>query len=513
MALPVDAWKLEGISPRAYQHPADRAATAALHKVPYLDEVVRRLVALGYERALRAAALGSSVRLGQDQLPHIWVLHRQSFNALDLEDVPDLYLTQLPFANAATIGVDRPIVVVNSELVRILDDDGRRAVLAHEAAHVHSGHVLYQTAMLILLRLATGVRLPLLAGLPLLAIQLALLEWFRGAELSCDRAAAIVTRDPMAICRALMVISAGEASADLNLDAFVAQAMDYSERGRGLDKLTRLMADMGLTHPMPVRRVRLLLEWVREGGYDRIVAGDYIRRGHEPPLRDEADAAQEHYAKRMADAFQQAGSSIGDVGQQLGDWLARQRTGGSDGDDDEVAGAAAYAAAAWSASRRRSTPRRRTRQTFICDMPIRRAISRWDRSPEKYRRMTSRSSGSSRVESSSSHARSNARRSPSSSAPSWSPTVRSSVSAWAGASSDNAQRPRRASWAATTRSTDRSRCSARSEVVGAWPSVALRRSVADSSSSHVSAASRGGRTAHVWSRSQRRISPIMVGTA
>ena len=58
MALPVDAWKLEGISPRAYQHPADRAATAALQKVPYLDEVVRKLIALGYERALRAAALG-----------------------------------------------------------------------------------------------------------------------------------------------------------------------------------------------------------------------------------------------------------------------------------------------------------------------------------------------------------------------------------------------------------------------------------------------------------------------
>ena len=81
MALPVDAWKLEGISPRAYQHPADRAATAALHKVPYLDEVVRRLVALGYERALRAFAPGSSVRLGQDQLPHIWAPHRQSFSS------------------------------------------------------------------------------------------------------------------------------------------------------------------------------------------------------------------------------------------------------------------------------------------------------------------------------------------------------------------------------------------------------------------------------------------------
>jgi Zn-dependent protease with chaperone function len=329
MALPVEAWKLEGISPRAYQHPADRAATAALQKVPYLDEVVRKLIALGYERALRAAALGASVRLGQGQLPHIWVLHRESFNALDLESVPDLYMTQFPIANAATIGIDRPVVVLNSELVRILDEDGRRAVLAHEAAHVHSGHVLYQTALLILLRIGSSARLPLLAGLPLMAIQLALLEWFRGAELSCDRAAALVTRDPLAVCRALMVISAGEAAEDLNLDAFIAQAMDYEE-GKGLEKLTRLLQDLRLTHPMPVRRVRQLLEWVREGDYDRIVGGEYIRRGQEPPLRDEADAAQAHYSKSISDAFQQAGSSIGEVGQQLGDWLARQRGKGDD---------------------------------------------------------------------------------------------------------------------------------------------------------------------------------------
>src|SRR4051812_35929968 len=170
MTLPVHAHKLPGISPRAYQHPADRAATAALKKIPYLDDVVRKLIALGYERALRAASLGAAVRLGQEQLPHIWVQHRECFNVLDLKDVPDLYLTQFPIANAATIGTDNPVVVLNSELVRILDDAGRRAVLAHEAAHVHSEHVLYQTALLILLRLGGSVRLPLLARLPLIAI-------------------------------------------------------------------------------------------------------------------------------------------------------------------------------------------------------------------------------------------------------------------------------------------------------------------------------------------------------
>ena len=329
-------WKLEGISPRAYQHPADRAATAALQKVPYLDQVVRRLVALGYERALRAFALGSSVRLGQDQLPHIWVLHRQVFNALDIERVPSLYMTQFPIANAFTIGTDKPIVVLNSELVRILDDDGRRVVLAHEAAHVHSDHVLYRTALVILLRLGLSVvRLPLLAGLPLLAIQLALLEWSRAAELSCDRAAALVTRDPNAVCRALMTMSAGESAADLNLDAFIGQAMDYSEGGSGLERITKLLQDLQLTHPMPVRRVRLLLDWVHEGEYDRMVRGEYLRIGQEASAREEAGEASVFYSERIAAAFTLAGSSIADVGQQLGDWMKKQQPQQPSADDEE----------------------------------------------------------------------------------------------------------------------------------------------------------------------------------
>ena len=328
MTLPVEAFKLPGISPRAYQHPADRAATAALKRVPYLDDVVRKLIELGYERALRSIALGASVRLGQEQLPHIWVLHREVCNVLDIEDVPDLYMNQYPFANAMTIGSKKPVVVLNSELVRIMDDSGRRAVLAHEMAHVHSDHVLYMTALEILVRLGASVRLPIFAGLPLLAIRMALLEWYRGAELSCDRGSAIVTRDPQAICRALMVLSAGEASEQLNLDAFIAQAMEYDTGGSGVDKLTRQMQSLWLTHPMPVRRVRELLAWVQGGDYDRIIGGDYIKRGQEPPLREETDAAQEHYAKKVTDAFTTAGSSLSDVGKQLSDWLAKQRGSG-----------------------------------------------------------------------------------------------------------------------------------------------------------------------------------------
>jgi Zn-dependent protease with chaperone function len=263
------------------------------------------------------------VRLGDRQLPHIWALEREAFNVLDIPEVPDLYLTQFPMANAMVIGAARPIVVVFSETVRLLDADGLRAVLAHEATHVLSDHTLYATALEILIQLGQSARLPLLAGLPLRAITAALMEWFRAAELTCDRGAAVVTRDPLAVCRVLMTLAAGEAADRLDLDAFMAQGLEYTEGGRGLERLSRLLLDLNLTHPMPVRRAHELLKWVREGEYDRIIAGDYIRRGEEPPPREEASAAQQHYAERVKGAFSSAGESVADVGKQLGDWLKK----------------------------------------------------------------------------------------------------------------------------------------------------------------------------------------------
>jgi hypothetical protein len=202
--------------------------------------------------------------------------------------------------------------------------------MAHEAVHVLSEHVLYGTALQILLGLSS--RLPLLAGLPLMAVRAALLEWSRAAELTCDRGAAAVTREPMAVCRSLMALAGGQASGELNLDAFIAQGLEYREKGSGLEKLTRLLIDLNITHPMPVRRIHELLKWVREGDYDRIVDGSYIRRGEEPPPREEAEAAGSHYGERVRDAFRGAGESMQEVGQQLGDWLSRQR-GGKDADE------------------------------------------------------------------------------------------------------------------------------------------------------------------------------------
>ena len=328
MTLPVGAYRLEDISPRAYQHPADRAAAAALRSVPYLDQVVRKLIELGYERALRAVSLGSSVRLGQEQLPQIWVLHRQVFNALDLRDVPDLYLTQFPITNAAAIGAGTPMVVVNSRTLDILDQLEVRTVLGHEAGHILSDHVLYRTALIILLSLSGVGRLPIFAGLPLLGVRLALLEWYRAAELSCDRAATLVTRDPLVTCRTMLVLAGGMSSRKLNIDAFVRQASEYEDWDSGWDRINRLRTELLLTHSFPVRRVKEVMAWVHSGEYDRILGGEFVTRDQATDTRAAAGDAFEHYVQRFRGflkdtgaGMDKAGDRVTEVADKMAEWL------------------------------------------------------------------------------------------------------------------------------------------------------------------------------------------------
>ena len=330
MTLPVEGYQLKGISSKAYEHPADRAATASLQSIPYLDRVVRKLIELGYERALRQAYLGSSVRLGEDQLPKVWRLHERAYKTLDLEPVPDLYLTQFPIANASTIGAGRPLVVLQSGLLKLLDDEQLYAVFAHEAGHVLSDHVLYGTALSILSSISRLPGIPL----PLMPLRAALMEWYRSAELSCDRAAALVTRDPLTVCRVLMVIAAGAEAKRLDLDVFMKQGQEYREKGSGLERLSRLLLDLNVTHPMPVRRIHELMEWVGSGEYDRIVNGSYVTRDEPARPRAEAGDAVAHYAERFKNVFRDAGESINDVGKQLSDWLRSNGEPPAEDDDD-----------------------------------------------------------------------------------------------------------------------------------------------------------------------------------
>ena len=313
------------ISSKAYEHPADRAATAALHAVPMLDTVVRRLVEFSYERALRQSYLGNSVKVGERQLPELWASYQGVHRILDMPGDYDLYVTSALNWNAVTIGSKAPMIVIASNLLAQLSPGEQRVIIAHEMGHILSDHVLYITALNILL--SAGGNLPLI-GLPLVPVRAVLLEWMRAAELSCDRAATLAVRDPRIVCRALMVVAGGVAADQLDLDAFMTQAMEYENWEDSHDRIRRFFNEINRTHSNAVRRVSEVMRWVQSGEYDRIIRGEYRRRGDPTNVREEASDAMEFYAERFRAMFSELGenvtnlgSQVGDVSQQVADWL------------------------------------------------------------------------------------------------------------------------------------------------------------------------------------------------
>lgn len=318
------ALRYPGISAQGFAHPADRAATAALHTVPLLDTAIKKLTEFTYERRLRQIFLGQAVRLGEAQVPAVWAMQRQCANALDIERCPALYVTHQPVGNAMTIGTHEPVTLVMSGLVGSYSDDELRAVLAHEMGHVLADHVALTTAFELTRMILRGVlKAQPFAGLPLLGVYYALLEWSRAAELTADRASALVVADPRITCQTLMRMAGGPVR-DMNLDAFITQAMEYEDEGDPFARWSRFFEEIRTTHPFPVRRVRELITWVSSGDYDRIRSGQYVRRGQEPPLSQEFDSTFRHYRERFSSIVDRAGSGIQTVVDRVSSWLGGQ---------------------------------------------------------------------------------------------------------------------------------------------------------------------------------------------
>ena len=317
-SLPDNVEPYRNISAKAYEHPADRAATAALKAVPMLDTVVRRLIEWRYERALRQFYLGNSIKVSEQQLPELYAAYRGVHRVLDMPGEYGVYVTGgVPGAAQAIGSSDSAMVVIDADLLQRLGPGEQRALVAHELGHILSGHVVYMTALNILLAVSAGA--PIFLGVPFRAVRAVLLEWYRATELSCDRAATLAVRDPQIVCRTLMV-TAGAMPADrLNLDAFMAQAMEYESWDDPSDRVRRFFSEIGQTHSYAVRRVSEVMKWVQSGEYDRIVRGEFRTRDQETDVREEAGEAMEYYSERFRAFFREAGDNVANLGAQLGD--------------------------------------------------------------------------------------------------------------------------------------------------------------------------------------------------
>jgi len=313
---------LSNIASVSWEHPADRGALQAVRAVPGFDDAVRKIVGFFGERGIRLIFQANAVRVGPSQFPRLHQLMTEVTTTMDWPEQPPLFVSQTPIVNAGAVGVEHPFIVLNSGAVNLLDDDELRVLLGHELGHVMSGHSLYRTVTILILTL--GFRnLPFLAGIVLLPIQLALLEWYRKSELSADRAGLLASQDRTSAMRVFLKLAGGGDMKEMNLDAFMQQAKEYQAMGGPIDAIYKILNTLGMTHPFHTLRAAELQEWIDDGRYDAILKGEYTHRGQEEqerPLSADLGEAAKHYAQeakatvsQVTDAARRAAEAFTDA--------------------------------------------------------------------------------------------------------------------------------------------------------------------------------------------------------
>jgi Zn-dependent protease with chaperone function len=312
-----DRKTLTQISPTAWEHPADRAALQTLRAIPGFDDVIRKVASFIGERGVRLLFAGNAVRVGPRQRPKLYALYNEVLETMDWPHGNELFVTQTPAVNAMAVGFDKPFIVINAGLLGLLDREEQRTILGHELGHIMSGHATY-TTMAILLLWFGRQNLPFLAGMAMLPVELALLEWYRKSELSSDRAGLLSGQDPTAAMMAELKMAGGKPRSmrdegigvdddEINLDEFLVQAEEYETGGTAIDSLFKFLNVAFRTHPFHTVRAAELHHWVRSGEYYRILEGDYPRRGSEPerPLRQDYAEAGSYYEQQARQAMDQ----------------------------------------------------------------------------------------------------------------------------------------------------------------------------------------------------------------
>jgi Zn-dependent protease with chaperone function len=241
------------------------------------------------ELSMRLHHQGNFLAVSSSQLRSLHQKLQKAALILDMKDLPELFVYQDPRPNAYTFGVEKCSVAISTGCLDLMTDDEVLCVLAHELGHIKASHVLYKTATRILSTMADSLaqRTLGLGGVVLYPIQLALLRWDRASELSCDRAALLVVKNPKIVLTTLMKL-AGATHAlqkELSIKAFTEQAQNFEKtQDEGpLGKYIGLMNSMFVSHPFPIWRAKEIIDWVESGEYFAILQGRYATKSKKNP--------------------------------------------------------------------------------------------------------------------------------------------------------------------------------------------------------------------------------------
>ena len=237
----------------AYAYGGDLKVRTALGRL--------RPVTLAMEAAVRfwhsvgrARMLGNAVKVSERQFPRIHALLDRCAQTLQI-DAPALYVSpRLPPLDAQTLGTsDEVAIVLGSGLPDHLNDEELVSVIGAACGHIQNGHTPFLTT-LYLLQNAGNLVVRWVAQPAILGLR----GWARRAEITCDRASALCTRNVDVSIGTLVKLALGNRQlwSEVNVEEYL-QQLDAIQAGPG--RFTELLAQNPYL-PKRVRALRLFAE-------------------------------------------------------------------------------------------------------------------------------------------------------------------------------------------------------------------------------------------------------------
>ncbi len=245
----------------AYSYAGERKVRRALVTARPVSMAIEATTRL-WKNAARNELLGTSVKVTDQQFPRAHAALRKACQALHL-DVPPLYAAPSGSRfSAQTLGTDdEPYIVVNSGLIERLDDVELLAVLGNELGHIQNNHVVYATALHYLTHDST-----MFVRWIVKPAVLALQAWSRRAEITCDRAALLCTRDLEATLAAIVKIGLGSEQ-PINIEEYL---RDLPDPRKGIGRY----AEIFRSHPYLPKRVQALQVFAASTFYCKLIGAD-----------------------------------------------------------------------------------------------------------------------------------------------------------------------------------------------------------------------------------------------
>lgn len=208
----------------------------------------------------RKQLLGASTKATDQHHRRVYQAANRAARGLDM-DAPPVYIASREVnIDARALGTDDDAcVVINESLIDRLSDDEVTAVLAQQFSHVQNAHIPYATALYYLEHEAMFfVRWIVKPAI------MTLQAWSRRAEITCDRAALLVTRKlDVALSAVIKLASPGQ----VDVSAYLA---DMPEPKAGVGRFLEYFR----TRPALAKRVAALRLFAQSTFYKHTVGED-----------------------------------------------------------------------------------------------------------------------------------------------------------------------------------------------------------------------------------------------